>query len=355
MSGMSVLKPHVITDAMLTNSTVIDIAPPVYAPATVYVAGMHASVAGVLGLITAYESLQAGNVGHPPGSSPAWWAVINTLYQAYSAAATYAAGERVQDNVKHLVYESISGGNIGQALTDALKWIEVSATGRWAPYDEVIGTISTGASPMVNVIKPGMATTGIALFELSARAGNVTVRDAPGGAVVFSRDLDLDGTIIEDVYDWFFADYEPLTDVVLTDLPGQYYNAEITVTLTSTGAAPSVGVIKPGTVTQIGDTKYGARVGIVDYTQDITDKFGNNRLIEGAYSKKGSFAVVIDARRFNKIYRTLASMRAIRCVYIGTSAAGFEPLLIYGRFQDFSIDVEYFSHYLCALEVKGSI
>lgn len=356
LTGMSILKPHVITDAVLTSSTVIDIAPAAYAPGSTYGEGALCSVAGALGLITAYRSLQPGNLGHTPSVSPTWWAVINTMYQPYAVDATYAKLERVQDNTTHLVYESLVAGNVGAPFTDALKWAKVGATMRWAAFDNVIGTASSGASPMSVVFKPNASTTGLMLFELAARTAHVTMSDAPGGTVVYDKLIDLDATIVEDVYDWFFADFEPMTDVVLTDLPGQYYGAEISVTLTTTnGRLPSAGVIKPAAITQIGSTEEGASVGLIDFSVKNRDRFGNFEVLEGEFAKKATFAVMTEASRFNKIYRTLAANRATPCVYIGVDADGYEPLWIYGFFEDFSIDIKYFSQHLCSMRVIGLI
>lgn len=354
---MSVIKPHVITDAMLTSSTVFDTEPPGWAwsAGTTYAYEDPCSVAGALGLVTLYYSRLPGNIAHPPASSPEWWGVINTLYQPYSAAATYALGERVQDNTAHLIYESLADGNLGQALTNTAKWAKVSATGRWAAFDKAIGTVTQGASPLEIVLQPNLATTGLFMFELAASTARVTVRDTPGGTIVYDRTLILDGTVIESVFDWFFADGsdDDIIDVALNDLPGQFYSSELTITLTSTTGTVSAGVINPGVTTNIGDTRYGATVRIIDYTEKSKDAFGNVTAIDRGFSKKASFAVDTEKARFNKIFRTLASMRAIPCAYIGTTLSGFEPLLLYAFFTDFSIAVDRPTHHLCTLEVEG--
>lgn len=356
---MSVIKPHTLTDAMLTSSTVIDIAPAAYLPGTTYLSGTQVSVAGAAGLITAYKSLQAANAGHTPATSPLWWAVINTLYQQYSSGATYAKGNRVQDNAAHLIYESVSlTANTGNALTDATKWLVVSATGRWAAFDDVIGTKSVGASPMKIVLRPNLSTTGFGLYECSAGTAQLTVRDAPGGNVIYDKTVVLDGTVIDSVYDWFFAQPgdDNITDLALTDLPGQYFGAEITLVLTAGAAAGpmvSIGVAKPGVATVIGGARFGAQVGIVDYSKKDTDGFGFTSFVEGDFSKKGSLQVLVAPARFNKVYRTLASVRAKPCFYIGSPQPNLQPLLFYGRYLDFYIAIPGAKEYVCALELQG--
>lgn len=357
MSGMSILRPHVITDAMLISSTVVDVAPAAYAAGTTYALAATSSVAGANGLITIYKSLQSANIGHTPASSPTWWAFVCTTYQQYAAGTTYAALERAQDNTTHLIYESAVAGNVGQLLTNVLKWTKVGSTGRWGGFDNVIGTSVAGASPLTMVLKPNLSTTGLMLFDLNAGTAQVTVRDTGGGTVVYSKSLILDGTVIDTVYDWFFADAsaDSVKDIVLTDLPGQYFGAEITITLASSAGSPivSAGVVKPGIVTHIGVARPNAKVGIIDYSKKTPDAFGNVEFVQRAFVKTASFAITTEAGKFNNVFRTLAAARATPCVYIGTEVAGYEPLLVYGVFRSFSIDVEYFDTHLCNLDVEG--
>jgi hypothetical protein len=299
---MKVLKPHAITDAVLLSSTV------------------------------------------PENDHPAW-----------VSGATYALGARVIRTTTHCIYERlVAGAGTTAPENDSTTWLNVGPTNRWAAFDEKVGTVTSGASPMTFVLRTG-STDSLALFELRGRLAQIEMRDATGGQIVYSRTVDLDGTGIESFYEWFFNDFEQRSDVVLTDLPSQYTSAELTVTLTTTSGNPAVGVFKPGLAAQIGETQYGATVGISDYSRKERDPFGNVIVVERAYSKRANFDLVTSRASFNRIYRTLAALRATPCVYIGTEEPGYEPLLIYGFFKDFSIDVQYPEHHLCTLEIEGLI
>lgn len=350
---MLIIKPHVMTDAMLTSSTALETAPAAYAGGTTYALDAKASVAGAAGLITVYRSKAGSNTGHTPASSPTWWEVFCTLYQAYAGGTTYAADDRVQDNTAHMIYQSVQAANTGHPLTDTDWWIPVSANNVWAPFDDEIGTSIECLSPLAIVMRPG-STSGLAIFDADARIAQVVMKDAPGGTTVFTREVDLDATIVESFFDWFMSDFEQLTDVVLTDLPAQFANCELTVTFTG-GGMVGVGVLKPGKVIGIGKTKMGAKVGIVSYTKKVRNDFGNLSIVRRTNSKKNTLAVVTDAKRFNAIYQILAALDGVLCVFIGTQRVGFLPLLVYGFYVDFSIDVEYSQTHLCALEIEGVI
>ena len=353
MSGFKLIRPARITDAQLVSSTVVEVAPALYAPGTTYALGATVSVAGAAGVRNVYESLQAGNTGHAPASSPTWWRWLCDVYQPYSSGATYASGDRVQDNLAHLVYQSVADANTGAPLTDATKWQQVGATNRWAFADDVIGTVSRSASPMRVVLKPG-PVSGIGFLELQGRTLRVTGKTDTGGTVVYDKTIDLDGTTITSFYDWFFEDFAQLTDLVLTDLPSQFYGLELTLELTSSVGNCSMGVAKPGKLHEIGRTRSGASAGIVSASTKERNPFGGLQIVKRTPSKRGDFSVVTLKSDFSRIHRLLSSIDGELCFFIGTDEPGYEPFLIYGIYRDFSVAVEYVSHHLLAITTEGA-
>jgi hypothetical protein len=299
---MKLIKPHAITDSMLVSTTV------------------------------------------PESDYPAW-----------VSGTTYAVGARAIRPSLHKIYERLGAGagTVAPEL-DTTNWMVIGPTSRWAPFDDVVGTLATGASPLNYTLRTGF-TDSLALFELSGRYVDVVMKDATGGTVVYSNRIDLEATDIETIFDWFFAVLDLRTDIVITDLPGQYASAELSITITATTGSVSVGVIKPGLITDLGETQYGASIGIDDYSRKERDVFGNTVITERAYSKKGSFTLMTALGSFSRIYRTLAALRATPCVYIATEEAGYEPLLIYGFYSGFNIEITYPNYHLCSLEIEGLI
>lgn len=274
----------------------------------------------------------------------------------WSSATAYAVDALVY--ISHRRYQAAVANTNRNPLTDVstptvpAAWVYLGPTNRWAAFDDEIGTITTGASPLTMVLRPG-PVSGIALFELNAAKAKITMRDQPGGTVIYQKEIDLDGSVIDDFYDWFFAGYEPLRDVVLTDLPGSYTENELTLELTGSGDV-SIGVFLPGGIVTVGETQTGASVGIIDYSRVTRDpNFGKVTIQKRAYSKRGTFAIMCDPADMNRNYRTFASIRSTPCVFIGTDEYGYEPLLIYGIYRDFAIEVEYKSKHLCTVQVEG--
>lgn len=284
--------------------------------------------------------------------------VAENDYPVWVSGTTYAVGTRVIRPTVHKVYERLiaGAGTVAPEIdtTSPANWLDVGPTKRWAPFDNVVGTLASGSSPLTYVLRTGF-TDSLALFELSGRYVDVTMKDGAGGTVVYQNRIDLEVTDIETIFDWFFTELDLRTDVVITDLPGQYASAELTISLTATTGTVSVGVIKPGLISDLGETQAGASVGIDDYSRKERDEFGNTVILERAYSKKGSFTMLTTLGTFNRIYRTLAALRATPCVYIGTEELGYEPLLIYGFFTSFNIDITYPEYHLCSLDIEGLI
>lgn len=279
-------------------------------------------------------------------------------YPVWVSGTTYPLGARVIRTGVHRVFERLvaGAGTVAPELdtTSLPIWMDVGPTKKWAPFDDVVGTLATGASPLSYVLSVGF-TDSLALFELTGRYVDVVMKDGTGGSVVYQKRIDLEVTDIETIFDWFFSDLDLRTDIVITDLPGQYASAELSITITATSGSAAVGVIKPGLISDLGETQYGARVGIDDYSRKERNEFGNTVITKRAYSKRGSFTMLTTLGTFNRIYRTLAELRATPCVYIGTEAAGYEPLLIYGFFTSFNIDISYPNYHLCSLDIEGLI
>lgn len=301
MSGMKIIKPTVITDAMLVSSTVAE-----------------------------------PDVGE----------------QEWVATKAYVKGDVAIRKSTHRKYERLAAGTTATAPeSDKANWLDIGPTNRAAMFDRKVGTLTTSPGNLTVVMRPG-GTSGLGALELTGRELVTRVRSAPGGPVIYEKTVSLDATIIESPYDWFFAEFEQRTDVVMTDLPQHYFNGELEVQLTGT-AGVSMGVLQVGQVIEVGRTKKGASVGISDFSKKDRDTFGNYDVLERTWSKNSSMQVITDAADFNKIYRRLASLRATPCIYMGTDRLGFDPLITYGFYKDFGITVDYEHSHLLNIEIEG--
>jgi hypothetical protein len=129
------------------------------------------------------------------------------------------------------------------------------------------------------------------------------------------------------------------------------------MTLTS-GSPVEVGEMIWGTFYVLGDDgiEQGANVSIIDYSRKDTDNdTGRTTFTRRAYSKRMSGEFMVDNNKINAVQRILADIRAVPSVYIGSDESDYAPLVVYGFYRDFSIDIAYPTRSLCRIEVEGLI
>ena len=272
-------------------------------------------------------------------------------YSAWNAATAYVLDDIVLRTTTERLYQRLVAGTTATAPeSDTVNWLDIAPSNKWAMFDGEISTATTKSTSLTVVLKPGYVNS-LALFGLVGSNLAVTVRDALAGSVVYTLSQDLDGTIIADWYQYFFEPVVQLAEVVLTDLP-PYGDAHITVALTGTGTV-ECGICLVGTFYTLGDTQYGASVGIIDYSRKETDSFGVTTFVRRAYSKRMSAKLMLDNVQMNKVQRVLADLRATPCAWIGADDVTYAPLVVYGFYKDFSIEVAYPTASYCSLEVEG--
>jgi hypothetical protein len=271
---------------------------------------------------------------------------------AWNAATAYTVGQEVIRATTHRRYKRIAAGTTAtEPENDTTNWLDVGATNRWSQFDSKIGTKTTGATSVTTVIKPG-SCEGLALLDLVGTSVDVTVRETTGGAVAYTKHIDLDASIVTSVYDWMYGEYTQRLNVVLTDLPGQYPSGEITVTVNSTSGA-AIGVLAAGRVHALGVTEYGAGAGIINWGKVSDDGFGNREWLEGEWANRVTLPIIANRSDMARLHRQLAKVRSTPCIYIGCSLAEFEPLVCYGVYRDLYITVPYYSVVQMNLEIDG--
>lgn len=271
----------------------------------------------------------------------------------YSAGATYAKGDVViataSDGLKHR-YESLVAGNLGKALTDVTKWLDLGATNRWAMFDAVNGTLTEGSAGIdVSVEITGRAD-GLALLNLTAEQVQVTVT-APGYGTVYDQLHSL--VSVESINNWyayFSEDIVYIEDLVVTTLP-LVTNPSIRVQIGSDSGDVSVGTAIVGQLRELGMTLQGVSAGIQDYSRKETDDFGNKSVVERSYSKRASFKLVADNGVIDGVFRLLSQHRAKPVMWIGSDLYGMTS--IYGFARDWAVDIAFPTQSYISLDIEG--
>ncbi len=257
-------------------------------------------------------------------------------YPEWSGAATYDKGHRVILAAVHRVFESLADDNLGNnpASTAPAKWIDIGPTNRWAMFDEAIGSATTATGSIsVTLAPPEIDTVGI----LDTDAAAIRIRIQVAGVWVHDETVPTGG--VGDTL--LFSDLAAPAGA----------QVEVTALAADMGAPVSVGTLIAGMLTDLGVTEAGPTIGINDFSRRETDDFGVTTIVERAWAKRMSIRSMIATAQADAVQRRLAAVRARPCLWIGEE--GYDSLVIYGFFKDFSIDLALPEVSYCTLTVEG--
>jgi len=276
-------------------------------------------------------------------------------YAPWAAPTAYAVGNRVTRSTTNRIYERVVPGTTAAAPElDEVNWLNYGPTNKWAMFDDKISTVTSATNSLTVTVATGIIDS-VFLAGTNANKVELIARDGLGGPVIWTGSMGLSGETVTDWYQWFFSD--PLvrrTKALFQRLP-PYASMHLTMVLTG-GGAISLGVLGFGTAKDIGETEYGPRAGISDYSKKDKDQFGNAIFVRGDYSDWLTANLEIDNLQLNRIKRTLAELRATPSMWIGSDLPEFyETLVVYGAFKDFSITIPYRNTSYCALDLEGLI
>lgn len=299
----------------------------------------------VISPITLTDAMVTSSTASEPAAGETTWL----------SAGTYALGDQRIRTGTHRIYECVQAHTGRTALpeVDTAYWLDIGPTNKWSMFDGAVNTQTSVTSPLTVKVVPGTIFNAMALLELDGTAVTVTQKETPGGTTIFTETRSLDGTVITDWYMYFFEPYA-LADIAVFDALLPYASSEITVSITGTGTV-SCGVLAIGTVYEVGSTQWGVSAGIIDYSSKTTDSYGTTTLVQRAYSKRMDAKLSVPATEINRVHKLLSGLRATPSVWIGSDSDAYAPLVIYGFYRDFALEIAYPTHSLCSLQIEGLI
>ena len=279
--------------------------------------------------------------------------IAETDYAAWAVGTTYALAARVivvGTNI-HKIYESLQAGNLGHdPATSPAWWIEVSNTNRWKMFDQSVQLQSSNPTTIDVSIKPTQRVDSVALLNISAYSVQIKMTDATDGLVYNTTTILASDSGINNWYSYFYEPVVRMTDFVANDLP-PYSNATIEVILTETGGTAYCGGFMVGLQQFLGNTQYGAKVGIQDYSVKTIDAYGNYTVLQRAYKKTATFNLQLYTSLVDQVMAVLTPLRATPIIYYG--ADGFDATVIYGFYKDLAVTIAYPEISTCTLEIEG--
>lgn len=279
--------------------------------------------------------------------------IAETDYAAWSGSTTYAIGDRCIQN--HKIYESLQASNLNHSPatdTGALPfWLEVSSTNRWRAFDQQVNSQTTAAGSFTFTVAPG-SINAIAFVELNG--GTVRVQMFDGSTPIYDQTQAIDSTSILSWFDYFFGAYDLSAALVFENVPA-YLNATVLVTISGAGTV-GCGSALFGNIHYLGDTQLGASAGITDYSTKSTNTYGVTKITRRAFSKRSTQRLILDNSTLRRVQALLSVLRATPCLWIGAPDTQlFSPLVVYGYWRDFQLEIAYPRTSFCLLEIEGMI
>jgi len=270
---------------------------------------------------------------------------------------------RVHSATTHRVYESLKDGNLGKDPTVPSNrttatgvgtwWIEVGPTNRVAMFDGLVSTQTSAASPLVITLAPG-AFNGFALFGIDADSFAVEVRDAPGGNIIYSEPTTaLEGSMPADYYEYFFARFKPLTQMIRTKID-PYGTAQIVLTLTKATGPVKLGMFAIGDMRPVGIPQRDAVAEPIDYSYIKTDAYGNTEVKKRVNATGLSITAKMDKEEAGAALDVVKQVLGTPCVVAGSEAQFYEWLTVFGLLSARMSAADY-PHAELSITVKGLI
>lgn len=269
---------------------------------------------------------------------------------------TYAEDDRVISVADHQVYQSLAGANLNNPLTDTDWWVRVQPTNRWAPYDGSISTVAICGAEAWWTLSFAQRIDAFAAFGLAGDSLELAATWATGSpGLPWSREVSLDGSIIQNWRDYWFGQRQQLRSLFMMDVPN-FFGPNFTVTVHGDVIPGEVGAFAFGNQQWIGDLKHGsAQLGIRDLSRVEEDDFGNDILVPRRFRRNFDGLLLLPNTDIERVRRIFEALRTTPAAWIGVAGVDelSETTSVYGFVKEWSIEIAYKTHSLIRLRLEG--
>lgn len=304
----------------------------------------------IVGTSGVLQSVTAGGVELAEDTNPPW-----------SSTATYTDEMVYKDHRVYVATEKTGNTNKDPSLLinqfnaagQSNYWIDVGPTNRTAMFDGKISSQTIAASPLSFTLTPG-GFGQFALLAIDADSYTATVKDAPGGNVIYGEPItQLEGSMPSDYYEYFTERFKPLTQFV-RDAIERYSNSEITITLSKVTGPVKLGMFAIGSSMPVGIPQRNAVVNPGSFSYFKQDAFGNSTLKKRPNATGMRIPCVTENFNANAVKDTIDSVAGTPVLVIGSRAPLFEWMTTFGVVKA-TLDPNPFPYTTITLDVTGFI
>ena len=261
-------------------------------------------------------------------------------YPVWDKTKTYAAGERCIDPVAHRIFESSRASNVGKdpadirnrtavSTSEAPWWFDFGPTNRWAMFDGDVSTQTVVPTSLTVVLRPGLLNA-VYMAGIDADNALVTVRDQPGGEVIYTKSIRLEESAPDDYDVYFWMPFRPQTDLLITGIE-QYAKAELTVTLSKGGGDVKCSFMAVGDLRVVGRTLTGVKIKPRSFSYVDLDKCGRLTTVRRPATVDMSLTALVDPAEVDRVIDMSKDLLDMVAVWIGSELPGYRSLRVVGR------------------------
>lgn len=250
-------------------------------------------------------------------------------------SATYAVGDERHVIATHRVYKcALAGSSTLSPELDATRWLDVRPTNKWAPFDIYTSTAAATVTTMTYVLTPGYFNA-VALYGMTGSQYSLTVKDAVGGSVIYSRS----GFLYADPVGWYeylFGVLKITDKLIFKEIPIRPA-PEITLTITAASGQPvGLGMLVVGDYVSLagagswGGTQYGASAEPVSYSYIKTNDDGSTQIVKRHSATNLRVTIAMPRAEADAVLQSVQSVLDVPVAWIATDAQGYAGLTTFG-------------------------
>lgn len=250
---------------------------------------------------------------------------------AWNQGGTYNAGDEVHLLLTHRVYRcAVAGTSSVRPDLDPTRWTDMFATNKWAPFDYYSSVGAGAADSITYVVRPGYVNA-IALYGLAGDRYDLTLRNGPGGPVIFHAE----GGLFEDAvgwYEYYFTEPGQKTRLKFLNLP---IRPDVEITLTIWGATAKIGKFVFGDQVSLvdstqGGTEFGAQAEPTTYSYIKTEPDGSTKIVRRHKSSNLRARIRLPRDRADLAVEKLKRVLDVPVAWIATDIPGYAGLDVFG-------------------------
>ena len=277
-------------------------------------------------------------------------------------AGTYTIGDERHVVATHRVYKcALAGESAVSPELDPQRWKDMRPTNRSAPFDIYSNTQAKSSVADITYVLRGRFVNALMLRGLAGKDVFVTVKNAPGGDVIYPTKRISLRYPARGYWDYAFGQRRLRTHALLTGLPIAP-NAEITITVSAVGANPrAIGLIALGKLRALHGnrpgpwgTQTGPEAAPKTYTYRKTLDDGTQITVPRSSSKDVRFDVLMPESEADRAVQDLESLLSKPVGVIATTKAGFGGLQSFGYVTKSPVTYRN-GHAVCQIFVEGIV